>query len=195
MGLDGIELLMEIEKYFGIEIPDAEAEKLDTIQLMVDSVAGHLNITNESTELRHSIFQRLVNSFRSLGLTSQNINLSDLANQFVSVDDKKRWAELERSLSLSVPKPALIQKASNKISELVMNLISMPQQYDWQAITIEQFVDSICVRNYSTLIERTRIKNKYEIYVAVAAITVDKIGVDCYEIGPNKSFTQDLGVD
>ena len=32
MGLDSIELVMEIENYFGIQIPDAEAEKIYTIQ-------------------------------------------------------------------------------------------------------------------------------------------------------------------
>jgi acyl carrier protein len=45
MGLDSVELLMDIENFFSIQIPDTEAEKIYTIQNMVDSVAAHLNIS------------------------------------------------------------------------------------------------------------------------------------------------------
>ena len=40
MGLDSVELVMEIENYFGIRIPDSEAEKIYTIQIMVDKWAS-----------------------------------------------------------------------------------------------------------------------------------------------------------
>jgi len=38
-------------------------------------------------------------------------------------------------------------------------------------------------------------KSKYEIYLAIMRITVDKIGVNYSEIGIEKSFADDLGVD
>jgi len=41
----------------------------------------------------------------------------------------------------------------------------------------------------------TEYKSKYEIYIAITKITVDKIGVDYSEMGIEKSFTDDLGVD
>lgn len=48
MGLDSVELVMEIEKYFDIRIPDPDAEKIPTVQNMVDAVAGHPGISGTS---------------------------------------------------------------------------------------------------------------------------------------------------
>ena len=67
--------------------------------------------------------------------------------------------------------------------------------YNWSSITFDQFVTAICANNYEELIDKKQIKELYEIYIIVIAITVDKIGVDYYEITPDKSFTTDLGVD
>jgi acyl carrier protein len=39
--MDLIELVMSIEDEFGIEIPDEEAEKLGTVQLLLDYVINH----------------------------------------------------------------------------------------------------------------------------------------------------------
>ena len=195
MGLDSIELLMEVENYFGIKIPDAEAEKLYTIQTMVDSVAEHLNLTNDSMELKEEIFDKVATCTRELGWTSQKVQLSDLISSYIPANDKENWTALRKCLNLSVPKPEIVRTGSNKISVKLKNLLSWTPLYEWEAITVEQFVAAICANNYSDLIDRTNVKSKYEIYVAVTGITVDKIGVEYYEIGPDKSFTSDLGVD
>jgi hypothetical protein len=33
------------------------------------------------------------------------------------------------------------------------------------------------------------------IYIALMAITVDRIGIDFYEFGPEKVYTDDFGID
>lgn len=48
MGLDSVELLVEIENYFSIEIPDTEAAEIFTVQNMVDVAAKHLHISDHS---------------------------------------------------------------------------------------------------------------------------------------------------
>ena len=77
MGLDSVELIMEVEKYFGISITDPEAEKAYTLQAMVDIVARLLNVTDISAELRDIIFGRVNQALLNLGLTSNPINLTD----------------------------------------------------------------------------------------------------------------------
>jgi acyl carrier protein len=195
MGLDSIELLMEIEKYFGISIPDNEAEKIYTVQKMVDSVAAHLNITNDSLELRDKVFRKVIVSIQELGWTTQKIDLTDLISDFIPVDNKAVWIELRKSLKLSVPGIEFIRSGSNRFSDNLKKLINWIPGYDGNQITFEQFVTAICANNYDVLIEKENIKTKYEIYIAVVGITVDKIGVDYYEVAPDKSFTTDLGVD
>jgi acyl carrier protein len=42
MGLDTVELVMEVEDEFGIELPDADAERLQTVGQLVDYLVGRL---------------------------------------------------------------------------------------------------------------------------------------------------------
>ena len=39
--LDLVELIMELEEQFGMEIPDEEAEKITTVQLAIDYAKSH----------------------------------------------------------------------------------------------------------------------------------------------------------
>ena len=39
--LDTVELIMQLEEEFGIEIPDESAEKMTTVQQAVDYIEGH----------------------------------------------------------------------------------------------------------------------------------------------------------
>ena len=41
--LDTVELIMSLEEEFDIEIPDEEAEKIKTVQNVVDYILSHLN--------------------------------------------------------------------------------------------------------------------------------------------------------
>ena len=195
MGLDSVELLMEIENYFGISIPDSEAERIYTVQLMVDSVASHLDITDESMELQNQIFQRIVLCIQDLGWTTKKIQLGDLVCEYIPQDNKAVWKDLRNSIELSIPEIEIIRSGGNKIGDQLKKLINWTPSYEWYQITFEQFVAAVCANNYNELIIKENIKTKYEIYVAVVGITVDKIGVDYYEVAPDKSFTTDLGID
>ena len=39
--LDGTEIIMRVEEQFGIEIPDEDAQKLRTVQQLIDYVKSH----------------------------------------------------------------------------------------------------------------------------------------------------------
>jgi len=195
MGLDSVELVMEVKKYFKIQIPYPEAEKIYTVQDMVDTVTRHLNITSTDATLRSKIFEAITSAIRQLTTSEIEINLEDKASQFVSSQDKENWQNLEMLLDLRVPRPDIFNPNSNKLSDKFKKLINWTPNYDWQNISFQQFTDSICANNYHKLVNAATIKSKYEIYIGVMGITVDKIGVDYFEISPEKSFTSDLGVD
>ena len=196
MGLDSVELVMEIENYFGISIPDPEAEKAVTVQAMVDIVARHLNATNNSSELRDKIFERVNSALLRLGLINVPVTLTDYISIYLSPDNDESWKAFKNELQLDIPRPdMIIQKESKNIIDKLKFAISFKPMYEWSSITVDQFIAALCAINHNELIDRKNIKNTYEIYIAVTAITVDKIGVDYYEITPEKSFTSDLGVD
>ena len=195
MGLDSIELVMEIEKYFAIQIPDAEAEKIFTIQLMVESVSNHLGISNSSTELQKNIFNRILSSLPASKTSFENIDLNSLASKYLSPHDKEAWNYFKVNLGLEVPAPDFPNHNSSKFIDKLKRWVNWVPNYDWYSLTMEQFTNSICAANYLSLIDKNNIRSIFEVYVAVVGITVDKIGVDYYEVLPEKSFTTDLGVD
>jgi acyl carrier protein len=195
MGLDSIELVMEVEKYFNIQISDPEAEKTLTIQNMVDCVARHLSVSNNSTELRDTVVNKIQNILIKLNLTDKPLSLTDPVFLTLSPKNKSIWQLFTDEMGLDIPKPETTEKSNNNFFDKIKSAFSMNYFYDWKEITLELFASAICAKNCSLLINSSAIKNIYEIYVAVTSITVDKIGVDYYEITPEKSFTNDLGVD
>ncbi|HWV66817.1 hypothetical protein [Chitinophaga sp.] len=180
MGLDSVELLVTFEEYFGIGIPDAEAETIFTVQDMVDIIAKHLDITDNSEDLKNHIFQNIKNST----LVNPGIALTDNISAYISPQDHQTWSALEHHLQLNIPRPAT-----------KTGIFTPLRDYEWEMITAGQFVDVICAHHFKALTSAANIKSKYEIYIIVMGITADKTGVDYYDILPNKSFTGDFGID
>lgn len=195
MGLDSVELVLEIEKHFGISIPDPEAEKVYTVQSMVDVVAKHLMVTNDSMELRDKIFERLNNTLLKLELTDKPVTLIGTISSYLSPDKESIWEAFKKELQLNVPTPESAPNDSKRFIDKLRAAISWTPMYNWSSITVDHFIAVICSNNYEILIDRKQIKTIYEIFIAVSAITADIAGVDYYEITPEKSFTSDLGID
>lgn len=187
MGLDSVELLVEVEKYFGIKIPIPEAEKIYTVQGMVDSIANHLNLTENNFELRDRILERINKALFNLKLSNANVELTDNISNYLLPGDANTWNIFKQELNLNIPTPTKVNA--------IKTIINWTPNYDWKNITVDQFITAICANNYDQLLNKRNIKGIHEIYIAVTAITVSKIGVDYYEITPEKSFTSDLGID
>jgi acyl carrier protein len=195
MGLDSVELVLEIEKYFEIRISDAEAEKISTVQDMVDVVASHLNISDNSANLRDDILQRINDALLKLGLIEKEIKLDERIVRYISPQDERFWKVLEDELQLKVPPIETINKKANRLIDKIKSAFNLGPLYNAEETSVEEFIAAICAANDKQLIDRKTIKSTYEIYIGVIGVTVDKIGVDYYEITPEKSFTNDLGVD
>jgi hypothetical protein len=191
MGLDSVELLMAFEDYFGIRIPDDEAANILTVQNMVDSVAKHLNIESIDSPLKEKISDKLNVALAEVGLI--NSNLLDETPIFKVLDPENTtiWTSLSNQLGLLLPIPN--KKANGKTKRFFK--IRRSPGYNWEEITISQFINAISAINYEKLIDQNNIKDQFEILVGIIAITVDKIGVDFYEVKPNVAFTYDLGVN
>lgn len=187
MGLDSIELLVSFEEYFSIEIPNLEAEKISTVQNMVDSVAAHKAIVEESQELKKSVE----------AIFRQNLNLSENDTLFnlYHPSDKNFWTDLEKKTDLKISLPDWKHDATNTGISRIFMWMKWKPDYDWKEINFNRFCEVVCFNNYEKLIKPNLIKSKYEIYVAIAGITVEKTGVDCYEIFPQKAFVSDFGID
>lgn len=194
MGLDSVELVMEIEKYFGIRIPDAEAEVMVTLQDAANTVAGHLNITSEGLHLREHMLQRVAQCLR--GHSEKAITQNDYISSFLSLTDREAWRAFTACMEANIPTPSLMKESKPLTPfEAIGRLFYSTPAYNWWAITVGTFVDCIYIVNYETMLPPKAITSKYEIYLGIAGITSDKLGIDCFEMGPEKSFVDDFGIN
>jgi hypothetical protein len=194
MGMDTVELVMEFENYFRVQIPNAEAEQMTTIQEAADTIARHLAITRKDAPLRDRVFS-IIRTTVSNADKNEPVQLSACIAQYISPHNEMLWQTLESALGMRIPLPLTSRPEKIKVGWLIKKLVDWSAAYDWNTITTEQFILTICARNYITLLNPDAISNYYEILVAVTGITVNKSGVDYYDAMPEKFFTSDLGMD
>ncbi len=101
--------------------------------------------------------------------------------------------ELEHATGLNFPGIKKTLKDDRVIKKFKnwLNLVKI----DFETVTWKKYIDFILAFNLDKTVDPKSIRSKYEIYLAVMKITVDKIGVGYEEIGIEKSFTSDLGID
>jgi len=190
MGLDSVELVVKVEDFFRITIPDPEAETILTIQQMTDTVAKYRNITAEEKTLQASFFQQV-----KMCLPGKDFNMQDKIISFIGTG-KQDYKALAACLRMNVPFPDyVVVNDGKRFIDKIKRFIDWQPSYDAKELIFENLVDAILASNYTAVIQPSSLTTKYEIYIAVAGITVDQTGVDYYEIAPGKSFVTDLGID
>lgn len=186
MGLDSVELLMEWEKFFPINIPDQEAEKMETIAEAVTYISNNITFVDRETDIKENVLTELKNNFKNFGLS---ITLTDLLLEVLPATEEQTWKEIARQSKFELPLPFSTSKMG-RFFEAVF-----PSKQNFVGLTVDRYCDLVCAVNYVELITPGKIKNNYEVMIAVMGMTIDKIGVSPFEVYWESSFTNDLGVD
>ncbi|NCT95382.1 MAG: hypothetical protein GXC72_13220 [Chitinophagaceae bacterium] len=192
MGLDSVELVMEVEKHFSIHIPDRDAEKASTVGKLVDCVAKTLNITTYDFSLRENTFLIIKDDIQKIAPNTPDFSIHSGVKETIDISDEPLIEGLESITGLKMTGISLNKNEGNwgKLSSWIYE-----GEVDLKKISWKKYIDFILAANLEKAVTPLGYKSKYEIYLAIMRITVDKIGVDYAEIGIEKSFTDDLGVD
>lgn len=194
MSLDSVDLIVGFERYFNIEIPNTVAEKINTVESAVDGISNLLKISNEGTEFREDILVRLQKAISKLFARTVILHSTDLVCELFPENNTEVWKNISAVLQLEIPSPPG-NKGANSVKTKILEMISWIPKFDYERLSFAELTDCICANNYELLIDRHSIKTKYEIYIALMAITVEKTGIDIYEFKPEKTFTDDFGID
>ncbi|MBI1307023.1 MAG: hypothetical protein GC181_10515 [Bacteroidetes bacterium] len=189
MGLDSVELIMDIEEHFNINIADQDAENITTVQDLTDLVAQILHISNEESSVANDVLNTLNQILIKNNQISTELNFSDFIFQIIS-SGKENLKTVESQLSLKLPK---IQNHQELIGRLFPFVFSPLIQRD--KITVEQFIQSICAINHTKLFPSDSITDKFQIRCIVIALTADKCGINELHIRPDSRITSDLGIN
>lgn len=233
MGLDSVELVMEFEKKIGIEIPDADAEKLTTVGLVHEYIYNRII----SAKSNHCLSQYLFYKIRrycsdNFGVSKSTINVkSNINEKFPKKNRKVEYKKFSEAIAITVPELTLSNK-TRKLLEIIGStlilgsliiaflltsffsyskwfymlpvagiiltiLISQllnPYRTTISPMLVKDYIYKLISLNYAQLTENNHL-TKQEIISVINQVIVDKIGVDMEELTPEKSFTDDLGVD
>jgi len=109
MGLDGVELIMEIEKAFDIRIPDQEAEKILTVGDMYDSVWTHLESKHSNQCNSQILFYKLRKYFtETFHLPKDLFRPHTILNDIFPQENRRtQYIVMQNEISLELPKLTL----------------------------------------------------------------------------------------
>lgn len=105
MGLDSIEILVEVEKTFNINIPDNEAEKIITIGDFYNTVWRHLEGRYTDKCKSQSVFYKLRQSlFDSFQISKSNFKPTSSLNDIFPKENRRgEYLKFEKVTDLQLP--------------------------------------------------------------------------------------------
>jgi acyl carrier protein len=182
MGLDTVALLVEVEAYFGVKFSRKQAEGIYTVSDMTETVAVLLLVQQEGKAIQTNLLQQLTAAIKEVSTTAAAIEPNLPVHSYIHIADEAQWQKLRQAISLnmSIPPSALTQQG----------ILYCPA-----TVSVGQLVDIVAASAYTYLLNTQPISSRYEIYIAIMGILMEKFGIDGHYIGPGKSFTDDLGLD
>lgn len=90
MGLDGVELIMEVENTFGIRIPDTEAEQLLTVGDLQEAVLKRVQVGQVAPSYEQVVFFRLRHLLRHYARAAPILTTTDL-HELVPLAERRVW--------------------------------------------------------------------------------------------------------
>ncbi len=233
MGLDSVEILVKVEKTFGIDIPNLEAEKIATVGDFHDAVWRHITNKQNTKCTTQLLFYRLRKAvIETFDYPKQQFHLEASVND-IFPKRNRRTTYLKFANDNKLKLPALVLPTAWSIflttigitaimGALILSIILInffgysklmmlmpvaavaltyfiaflltPKRTVVEPATVRRFVQQVMAINYASLNEGIG-SNKKDVEVVINHIIADMAGLDINEVTPEKSITNDLGID
>ena len=104
MGLDLVELAMEVEETFGFSIPNEDAAALDSVGKLYDYIMAHRFEGKQAGCLTSVAFYRLRRALMPvLGIARSDVRLSADLNAIIPARRRRIWSDLQDLVGLRLP--------------------------------------------------------------------------------------------
>ena len=94
MGLDSVELVMQWEDFFHLEIPDHEASKISTIADAVNYISIHVKYVDRGISIKDEVLKNVTVLFSQFKLS---ISSTDLIFKVIPVNEEQFWKEISQT--------------------------------------------------------------------------------------------------
>ncbi len=201
MGLDSVELVMEVERTFGVQIYDNEWAEINTVDDFVTVMNRHITFYPDSTCLTQHTFYKLRRSFEMIGDSRNEVLPSSIIAYLLPSSDLGYWwsifeTELESQSKIKIP--SLHKTDLDKNLPPTIDVFGYPIWKRAKPITqnsIKIFIDWILAINYANFINPLRVKNRYEIERVIIGIIQETCAVPINEIFLRSEICNDFGID
>lgn len=104
MGLDTVELLMDVEEVFGIKIPDEEAHTLEGVGELHELILSSMKQTETEIGLTSLVNAKLCEGLHALKI-SRHFDASSRVNHLFPLANRRScWAQLSSETDLKLPR-------------------------------------------------------------------------------------------
>lgn len=192
MGLDTVELMVSLERYFGLEILDSVAETIYTVGDLSTWLSQQLGVSGfRQSAARAAVAEQLLSeappgSDETTPLRQLLPNAAALKNYQYAL--KNRYGLVLPPLS-----PLRVVPATPLLWERLTGQL-LPSAPHWSTQTLGELIDWTVSFNYEKLLSMP-LASQYEVEQVVIGITSDKSGMPVEEICLQSSFVNDLGMD
>jgi hypothetical protein len=105
MGLDLVELVMEIEEAFGMSIPDRDAAGLETVGQVYDYILEHRFQGKQEACMSNITFYKIRRALTSvLHIPRNDVRVATALENLIPDRRRRSWFDLEKSIHLRLPK-------------------------------------------------------------------------------------------
>lgn len=191
MGLDTVELAHSLERYFGVEIPDAVSEKLYTVGDVTTWFSRQLGVAGQQSAVRASVATQLLTELPA-GITEA----TPLSQALPAAQALKAYRYALRNRYGLILPPLNVPPAPPVAPSLWERLTGrqLPKTPHWHTQTLAELIDWTLAANYAKLLGLP-LASQYEVAQVVIGITGDSSGVPVEEIRLQSRFVDDLGMD
>ncbi len=128
MGLDTVELMMDVEESFGIKIPDDAAQQIVTVGDLFEFIKTQTELAPAGTSLTAATFYDIRQGFQDLGISEHFAPSTELRK--ITPERKRRsfWANLSRAANLKFPdlvRPSWLVRLNTVITFAASLLIAL----------------------------------------------------------------------
>lgn len=237
MGLDSIEIVVEIEEAFGINIPDEEVERIRTVADFHNCVWKTLGDKHSEWCKSQHIFYKLRKYICETSEVPQEKFYPDASmNDCLKMANRRKvYSEFESAMDLTLPKLVLsnpwiiflnlfgfvtigvglmisiiltgfsiysglvfLIPTAGVILTFLLSMALNPLRTTIRTPKVADFIREIMIINYGKINRPSTneiLSNRKEVEFVINRIIADKSGLELSEITPERSITDDLGIN
>lgn len=199
MGLDTVELVVDVEKHFGISIPNVEIEAVRTVGEFAQCAAKYIAINKGQKCKSQMLFYVLRDyAFEEFQFPREQFTPSTIIGEVIPLANRKNlWDKMSNDLGLEMPplSPRDLNPDIKYNNSLLAGLLGVGEQEDIVVRSVRDFIDWLLSLNQDKFINAGNIASLYEIERVVVYYTSEKCGIGVESIQLHHKIVDDLGLD